>query len=420
MNGFFTNLVDRHLGTCDTIQPRTLGRFETDRGSMPAVSADQGTAPVVSENDQTLQTPSEFTVESPPVANYKPGPIENRNDVPSPGEFSVDAPPVANYKPGSIENRNDVPSPGEFSVESRPVANYKPGPIENRNDVPSPGEFTVDSPTVANHKPDPIENRNNVPSPSRPDQNNSPTKSVLTEDNTAHFDSHVLPRKPQDTPSLVADVQSSQVTVKRDQPDKAVRVDDRKHFTDNHLNTNIKKLDEVIREKTPLPTLGEVILENALNHRIYTILERLTNDPLSPTTPPDQDNLSSQNNEIQMSILPGTEVPLSDSAISSLDMAPAPSRRAAREETRSPKDRVNTVHGQLEPPSWLLDMESQFNQHSQQKEIQAEPVINVTIGRVEVRAVQTETPNNAHKTKKPTGVMTLDDYLKRRENRGSR
>jgi len=42
-------------------------------------------------------------------------------------------------------------------------------------------------------------------------------------------------------------------------------------------------------------------------------------------------------------------------------------------------------------------------------------VINVTIGRVEVRAVHTEAPKNARHSNKPAGVMTLDDYLKKRE-----
>lgn len=366
MNGFFTNLIDRHLGACDTIQPRTLGRFEMDHGSMSAVYADEGTAPVVSENDQTLQTPSESSVESPTVAKHMPDSIEKRNDVSSPGKSSVDLP------------------------------------------------------TVAKHKPDPIENRNDIPSPSHPDQNNAQTKFALTEDNTAHFDSHVLPLNPQDTQSLVADMQLNRGAVKRDQLDKAALVDDKNYFTNIRLNTNINKLDEVIRETNPLPTLGEYVIENELNHRIDTMLKRLTNDPVSPTTSPDQDNLSSHNNEIQMPILPGTELPLSDPAVSSLDMAPASSRQAAREEDRSPKDRVNTLHSQLEPPSWLLDMESQFSLHSQQKAMKAEPVINVTIGRVEVRAVQTETPRITQHTKKPTGVMTLDDYLKRREERGSR
>lgn len=48
-----------------------------------------------------------------------------------------------------------------------------------------------------------------------------------------------------------------------------------------------------------------------------------------------------------------------------------------------------------------------------ERETKPEPVINVTIGRVEVRAVhQTDSPET--KKQKPVGVMSLDDYLRKR------
>jgi len=337
MNGFFTNLVDRHLGTCDTIQPRKLGRFETDRGSVTTASTDEGAAQVLSENNQTVQTP---------------------------------------------------------------------------------GEVSVDSPTMAKHKHNTVENNKDSPSPSRPDQNNPAARPALPEERVAFSDSHVLSRKPQATQSLDADMHSYQGSLEREQLDGTSLPDKQHLFTDKSAHTDSNKLHEVVRDKNPSPTssTGEHVLDNELNHRIRLILKRLTDETMAPA----EDNRGSQRNETQFSILPETEVPLFDSAISSLDMPPASSRQAAREENRSSKPGNNSLRSQLEPPSWLTDMESSFNQHAQQREANTEPVINVTIGRVEVRAVQAEAPKNARHSKKPTGVMTLDDYLKQREGRGTR
>ncbi len=47
-------------------------------------------------------------------------------------------------------------------------------------------------------------------------------------------------------------------------------------------------------------------------------------------------------------------------------------------------------------------------------------IVNVTIGRVEVRAVPQEPQKKKTASKKPSGVMTLDDYLKQREGGGQK
>lgn len=335
MNGFFSNLVDRHLGTCDTIQPRKLGRFETERGSVTTASADEGAAEILAENSQALQTPS---------------------------------------------------------------------------------ELSADSPTVANHKHEPIQSNQDFPSPSRPDHNNPAAKPALTEERIALSDSRQLSRKPPAAQSLDADMPSYQGTLEREQLDIAARVDDININNNRYLKPNDNKSDDVMHHKNPPPSTGEHVLDNELNHRIRLMLKRLTDE----TETPPQDDRGSQRNETQLSILPETEVPLSDSDFSSLDMPPASSRQATREENRSSRPDNNSLHSQLEPPSWLTDMESRFNQQAQQQEANTEPVINVTIGRVEVRAVHAEAQKNARHSKKPTGVMTLEDYLKQREGRGTR
>ncbi len=73
--------------------------------------------------------------------------------------------------------------------------------------------------------------------------------------------------------------------------------------------------------------------------------------------------------------------------------------------------------GVLQTPDWLTEMQSSLTERWQALNAQTkpEPVINVTIGRVEVRAVQTKSPTPPPQPdKKPNGIMSLSDYLEQR------
>ncbi|MCF6256971.1 MAG: hypothetical protein L3K25_11860 [Gammaproteobacteria bacterium] len=72
--------------------------------------------------------------------------------------------------------------------------------------------------------------------------------------------------------------------------------------------------------------------------------------------------------------------------------------------------------GLLQTPDWLAEIQSSLTERWQALNAQTEPepVINVTIGRVEVRAVQTDSPTQSQPDKKPSGVMSLSDYLEQR------
>lgn len=76
--------------------------------------------------------------------------------------------------------------------------------------------------------------------------------------------------------------------------------------------------------------------------------------------------------------------------------------------------------GVLQVPNWLSEIRTDLNNRMQQLQTQStpEPVVNVTIGRVEVKAVQPNTVKQPKVRSKPSGVMSLDDYLKQRESRG--
>ena len=75
--------------------------------------------------------------------------------------------------------------------------------------------------------------------------------------------------------------------------------------------------------------------------------------------------------------------------------------------------------GLLQIPNWLTQIQADLNNRWQEisNKTETEPVVNVSIGRVEVRATQAQTPKKAKETVKPTGVMSLNDYLSQREGR---
>jgi hypothetical protein len=376
MKGFFTNLVDRHLGTCETIQPRSLGRFETDQNSL--VGADNTMADVT-ERNQTLQTSDEFSI--------------------------------------------------------------------------------ANSPTITDRKPDPIERKNDISPLSSPDKNqiNTSTQSTFTEQHLNKLDSQVPPLISQVAQSLDNDAPTKSANIKQNQTKHPTLLDD-EEIINSLTKNNSDTLDNVISDNNPLPKTSnsEQILETELNHRIQAMFNHLTKDISSPETSGNQnDQRKKNNNENLMSVLPHTEVPLLDTAspdqassernnnrnndeplvtvlpetkiplldsvIASPELSPvAKSKIIQGKNSFSENKNIPSNQSQLEPPSWLSDMTTQLTQRLQDAEQKTDPVINVTIGRVEVRAVQTDTQKITRQAKKPTGVMTLDDYLKRCENRGAK
>ncbi|MXS86164.1 hypothetical protein ABO04_09690 [Nitrosomonas sp. HPC101] len=78
--------------------------------------------------------------------------------------------------------------------------------------------------------------------------------------------------------------------------------------------------------------------------------------------------------------------------------------------------------GYLQTPAWLSGMQAELSNRWREinAQSQTEPVINVTIGRVEVRAVNPSPAKPDAGQKKPTGVMSLEEYLKRRESKGGK
>ncbi len=93
-------------------------------------------------------------------------------------------------------------------------------------------------------------------------------------------------------------------------------------------------------------------------------------------------------------------------------------RIAVIEQTQAPLP--HSAAGLLELPGWLKELQADLQNRWREASPQAqpEPVINVTIGRVEVRAMQAKAENRPKARPQPSGVMSLDEYLKQRDSRG--
>jgi hypothetical protein len=81
---------------------------------------------------------------------------------------------------------------------------------------------------------------------------------------------------------------------------------------------------------------------------------------------------------------------------------------------------LNSQTGALQIPDWLKDWQTERYARLQEANThtQTDSVINVTIGRVEVRATSSERQKASSVQTKPKGVLSLDEYLKQRENKG--
>ncbi|MCF6218064.1 MAG: hypothetical protein L3J94_04750 [Gammaproteobacteria bacterium] len=362
MNDFFANLVGRHLGRCETIQPRTLGPFEAERDGMAA-------------------TPSTEEVNRP---------VAEHNQVPQP---PADRPHVQ-----SKERALDINS-FDLSVAR---GNHQPHPAD-----PSPPS-SADRPGVAISEPASVEGKKNDQSPSflvqsdasvQPDANGDQPGSSASISSLLDVDKHPHRNLFQEEPAGRLAFAASELPT----------------FSETAASRDHRQTPEASHHIPSTLRVGENHLENEsdLNHRVRTMLQYLTEDLKRLAVADDQRR---ENSDSPVSTLPEKEAPPSAVVVAPQLQQETLKWPADQENSGSVGERENTPHHErLEPPSWLSGIEAQFQQHLQAQEVKAEPVINVTIGRIEVRAVQAEKPKSAQAPKKPTGVMTLDEYLQRRE-----
>jgi hypothetical protein len=182
------------------------------------------------------------------------------------------------------------------------------------------------------------------------------------------------------------------------------------HIKEGFIGFNNKTSDTVARSTT---RGNEHHLDHELNQRIDAMLKRLTVDQLTPdmesaaSVRSHHDDLKSLSPEIPSGLLNSDVKPQAPTQVIE--------QQTSRQDSGAIVNKHNRLNGGREAPSWLNEMEDRLSQRVPNNKSNPEPVINVTIGRVEVRAVQAETPKHANDKKKPTGVMSLGDYLKQRE-----
>lgn len=380
MNGFFANLVARHNGTCDTVRPRTLGRFEPDHGRVDTVFPDEVVNSTALDRDQALQPPSE----------------------------------APDGLPKAIVSKVNLP-PSNVSFKTQRMQ--------------SQGEVAVDSP-AAGSKSDLIENQKEVSTPFVSQQREPPTMLDIDTQQVALSDSHILHKVSHDDHSLDVTKYDHRVALEEVQPNRPGLGAEKSEFAGRHGQATVNYLYEVKNDnETPLAgSAGDKHhLEPELNHRIHAMLQRLAGVSVSQSKEPAQEDHSNQKNgtrlpvEIQMPVAQETGDAILDTALPPLDLTPGSSQKNTQVERDATRDRENIhPYGGLEVPSWLSGIEAQFK-GLQEKEAQPEQVINVTIGRVEVRAVQAIAETNRQRPKTSTGgVMPLDEYLKQRDGRGTR
>jgi len=97
----------------------------------------------------------------------------------------------------------------------------------------------------------------------------------------------------------------------------------------------------------------------------------------------------------------------------------APEQRQERKKNARPNQRsCPQPTGVLQPPPWLEQVQDSLRgQQGDRHKKDVGPVVNVTIGRIEIKAVRSGSAPPLARERKPRGVMSLDDYLRRREKR---
>ncbi len=169
----------------------------------------------------------------------------------------------------------------------------------------------------------------------------------------------------------------------------------------------------LINNETQVDSHG-LSMAYALNQHVDSVIRRLANQKTEPEN-------EQGRNAAQLSSFVGELKPDFMQQRQSIHVAPDVAEPASKSgilnSESQPEQHTAPQPGLLQQPGWLTEMQSDLNKRWQDINTglkPSDPVVNVTIGRVEVRAVKTETPQQPNQKKKPNGVMSLDDYLKER------
>ena len=75
--------------------------------------------------------------------------------------------------------------------------------------------------------------------------------------------------------------------------------------------------------------------------------------------------------------------------------------------------------GALQTPEWAAEVQAMLTkrQGAPRPPAESQPTVSVTIGRIDIRAVRKESRQRTGQVTTPSRIMSLDDYLKKRDGR---
>lgn len=167
-------------------------------------------------------------------------------------------------------------------------------------------------------------------------------------------------------------------------------------FISSNRRENSVSQEKLLSEEKQPP----LMVDHALNQRIQTVLQSLSTNTHTVT------NISTDDQSHQ-----SESARFASQSASSVLGKPGGKQQTASEQ--------NISAGELQTPDWLAELRSGLQQRwqTQNQVANVEPVINVTIGRVDVRAVTENTAPQVNTRKKPVSTMTLESYLEQRDRR---
>ena len=300
---------------------------------------------------------------------------------------------IYRHQPGGVDLN------ARLIVQPRPRSRFESGLSEG----PSPGQHDPDSEAMQGF----------ASKPSSPDSQIPPHRRTEADSNTA-----------------VADVSTEHVNehinalthaVERPAPEAPIfspRYESRPQNPDRTVTAQNEEQSSPVTERSDGDSLTA---SDVLNLRFQTVLHRYNNQQPQPA-----DSASTASSR-QGTDLSSAATVTSDSAISSAGEPPyMPGQFGSIEQGDSVKklstvnrpERQDAFHnGVLMTPDWLTEMQHDLNNRWREMKsgTESEQVVNVTIGRVEVRAIHKDSVKQTETRDKPVGIMSLGDYLQQRD-----
>lgn len=163
-------------------------------------------------------------------------------------------------------------------------------------------------------------------------------------------------------------------------------------------------------------TLQPVVEE--LNQRIASILQRLVQDQeLTNHQEAKEQPTATLQTQNPQSSLSRPKAQFLEPQVGPPVVSPTKSEEKTNDVDTSTTEVEKPAQGFLQIPDWLDELQSTLTERHQAIARPSEPVVNVTIGRIEIRALQKNVRNQPKSRKNRSSVMSLEDYLKQRDKR---